>query len=80
MKFLHRARQNAGQDIRAALGWFVFPDASIWHNGSNTLNHAEMMLVPNRNLAVGVVINAAGDATVTEASSQVMEALLDLVR
>ena len=80
MKFLHRARQNAGQDIRVALGWFVFPDASIWHNGSNTLNHAEMMLVPGRNLAVGVVINAAGDATVAEASSQVMDALLDLVR
>ncbi len=80
MKFLHRARQNAGQDIRAALGWFVLPDGSIWHNGSNTLNYAEMMLVPSRNLAAGVVINAAGDATVTEASSLVMEALLDLVR
>ena len=80
MKFLHRARQNAGQDIRTALGWFVFPDAAIWHNGSNTLNHAEMMLVPRRNLAVGVVINAAGNATVTEASSQVMDALVELVR
>jgi hypothetical protein len=56
--FLHRARMNAGQDIRTALGWFVFPNGALWHNGSNTLNYAEVIINARSNLAIVVFTNA----------------------
>ncbi len=69
-KYLHQPRANAGQGIYAALGWFIFPDGAIWHNGSNTLNFAEMIIFPKANLAIGIATNSPIDlgAAVTEAA------------
>ncbi len=56
--YLHKARANAGQDIRAALGWFVFPNGALWHNGSNTINYAEVIINTKNNFAIAVATNA----------------------
>jgi CubicO group peptidase (beta-lactamase class C family) len=79
-KFLHRARANGGQDIRAALGWFVFPGGEIWHNGSNTLNYAEMILLPKQDTAIAVATNAAGGGADARAAAEVLEGIVDLIR
>jgi CubicO group peptidase (beta-lactamase class C family) len=79
-KFLHRARANGGQDIRAALGWFVFPEGAIWHNGSNTLNYAEMILIPKQDTAIAVATNAAGGGADARAAAEVFEGIVDLIR
>lgn len=78
-KFLHRARANGGQDIRAALGWFVFPSGEIWHNGSNTLNYAEMILMPAQDTAIAVATNAAGGGADARAVAEVFEGINDLI-
>lgn len=57
-KELHRPRANGGQGIYMAFGWLVFSDGQLWHNGSNTINYAEMALYPKQNLAVAVATNA----------------------
>jgi CubicO group peptidase (beta-lactamase class C family) len=76
-KELHRARANGGQGIYAALGWFVFPDGTVWHNGSNTLNYSEMALFLKDNLAIAVVSNAPLELAkgVQEALEALYEAL-----
>ncbi len=78
-KFLHRARADGGQGIRAALGWFIFPDGEIWHNGSNTLNYAEMILLPRQDAAIAVATNAAGGGAEARAVAEVFEAIEALV-
>jgi CubicO group peptidase (beta-lactamase class C family) len=70
--FLHRARQNAGQDIRTALGWFVFPNGALWHNGSNTLNYSEVIINARSNVAMVVLTNAP-----TEFGAKVAEQTFD---
>jgi CubicO group peptidase (beta-lactamase class C family) len=71
-RFLHRARMNAGQDIRTALGWFVFPNGALWHNGSNTLNYSEVVINAQNNLAIVVFTNAP-----TEFGARVAEQTFD---
>jgi hypothetical protein len=56
-----------------AMGWFVRPDGSLWHNGSNTLWYAEARV----DAAQGVVAAAAtNDGNLQKSSSEVGEALL----
>jgi CubicO group peptidase (beta-lactamase class C family) len=75
---LHRARANGGQGIYAALGWFVFPDGTVWHNGSNTLNYSEMALFPRDNLAIAVVSNAPLE--LSKGVQEALEALYEALR
>lgn len=47
-----------------AFGWVVreqkaYGGITIWHNGSNTMWYAEMLIVPGKNVAVAVACNAA---------------------
>ncbi len=72
--YLHQPRINAGQGIYAALGWFIFPNGAIWHNGSNTLNFAEMIILPKANLAVAIATNSP-----IGLGSAVTEAAMDAV-
>ncbi len=73
-KYLHRPRADGGQGISAALGWFVFPNGALWHNGSNTLNYAEMIVNAKTNLAIGIATN-----TPTELGAALSEAALNAV-
>lgn len=76
-KELHRPRANGGQGIYMAFGWLVFSDGELWHNGSNTLNYAEMALYPKQNLAVAVATNAPVELSkgVQEAMEEIYQAL-----
>lgn len=51
-----------------ACGWVVreqkqFGGTTIWHNGSNTMWYAEVLIVPGRDVAVVVACNAADDGS-----------------
>ena len=76
-KELHRPRANGGQGIYMAFGWLVFSNGELWHNGSNTLNYAEMALYPKQNLAVAVATNAPVELnqSVQRAMEEVYQAL-----
>jgi CubicO group peptidase (beta-lactamase class C family) len=54
---LHLARAASGQ-LQAAYGWFVYPNGTIWHNGSNTQNYAEVLFHAKGNYAIVVTTNA----------------------
>ncbi len=46
-------------DSNYALGWVIDDDQSIWHNGSNTLWYAMIIVNEEKNTALFVVTNAA---------------------
>ena len=76
-KALHRPRANGGQGVYMAFGWLVFSDGQLWHNGSNTLNYAEMALYKKHNLAVAVATNAPIELSkgVQEAMEEIYQAI-----
>ena len=76
-KELHRPRANGGQGIYMAFGWLVFSNGQLWHNGSNTLNYAEMALSAKQNFAVAVATNAPVELnkSVQQAMEEIHQAL-----
>ncbi len=77
--FLQRPRMDAGQDLRTALGWFVFPNGALWHNGSNTLNYAEVIVNARTNLAMVVLTNSPTEFGATVAA-KTFDAMLKWLR
>jgi CubicO group peptidase (beta-lactamase class C family) len=68
-------------DADYAMGWSTFnvPWTSgkiLTHGGSNTFWLAEWMIIPEENIAVMVIINAAGD-NASQATMQVIGTLID---
>lgn len=55
-----------------ALGWVVRPDGALWHNGSNTLWYAEVLI----DAKAGIVCCAAGNDTAPQTQKAVGEALM----
>ena len=56
-----------------AMGLVVRPDGALWHNGSNTLWYAEMLIDPGRGVAAAA---AANTGALDEAAPAVGEALM----
>jgi D-alanyl-D-alanine carboxypeptidase len=71
---------NPGTGYRA--GWVLTTykgDLAIWHNGSNTLNYSEAMVVPARKIAVAVVANSAVGDMFGNVSQQTNAILMNLL-
>ncbi len=69
-----------GQDYTYG-GWFKVDGPIIFHDGSNTMNYARALLIPEINSALMVTVNKGGDAAqnaVTAAISELMRASRNL--
>jgi hypothetical protein len=57
-----------------AMGWIVRPDGALWHNGSNTLWHAEAMFHRDNGIAAAAVANDGRTPTASPAVSTALAA------